>query len=42
VWLEALADWAKVMVGVVIPVLLAAAAIEVWVTPRIALLLFSH
>ncbi len=42
VWLEALADWAKVMVGVVIPVLLVAAAVEVWVTPRIALLLFSH
>jgi hypothetical protein len=42
VWLEALADWAKVMVGVVIPLLFIASAIEVWVTPRIALWMFSH
>jgi uncharacterized membrane protein SpoIIM required for sporulation/ABC-type transport system involved in multi-copper enzyme maturation permease subunit len=39
VWLESLADWCKVMVGAVIPLLFVAAAIEVWVTPRIALLL---
>jgi uncharacterized membrane protein SpoIIM required for sporulation/ABC-type transport system involved in multi-copper enzyme maturation permease subunit len=37
VWLEALADWAKVIVGVVAPLLLVAAVVEVWVTPRIAL-----
>lgn len=37
VWLVALADWAKVMVGVVIPLLIAAACIEVWVTPLVAL-----
>ena len=42
VWLEALADWAKVMVGVVIPALLVAAAIEVWVTPQIAFFVISH
>jgi uncharacterized membrane protein SpoIIM required for sporulation len=42
VWLEALADWAKIMVGIVIPLLLIAAMIEVWVTPRVALLLFTH
>ncbi len=37
VWLEALADWLHVMLGVVIPMLFVAAAIEVWVTPRLAL-----
>lgn len=42
VWLEALADWAKVMVGIVIPLLFVASTIEVWVTPRIALYLFTH
>ncbi len=39
VWLETLADWCKVMAGAVIPLLLVAAAVEAWVTPRIALLL---
>ena len=39
VWLAALADWAKLMAGVVMPLLLAAAAIEVWITPRIAILM---
>lgn len=39
VWLTALADWAKLMVGAVMPLLLAAAAIETWITPRIALLM---
>lgn len=41
VWLEALADWAKVMVGIVIPMLVVAALIEVLVTPRIALMVFG-
>jgi uncharacterized membrane protein SpoIIM required for sporulation len=41
VWLEALADWAKVMVGVVIPLLLLAAVVEVWITPRVALLILA-
>jgi uncharacterized membrane protein SpoIIM required for sporulation len=39
VWITTLADWCKVMVGAVIPMLFVAAAIEAWVTPRIALLL---
>ncbi len=42
VWLEALADWAKVMVGVVIPLLLLAAVVEVWITPRVALLILAQ
>ncbi|GAP15137.1 ABC-2 family transporter protein/Integral membrane protein DUF95 [Longilinea arvoryzae] len=37
--ISALADWAKIMVGLVIPLLLVGAAVEAWVTPRIALLL---
>jgi uncharacterized membrane protein SpoIIM required for sporulation/ABC-type transport system involved in multi-copper enzyme maturation permease subunit len=37
VWLGAVADWVKVMVGIVIPLLLVAALIETWVTPRLAL-----
>ena len=37
VWLEALADWAKVIVGVVIPLLFIAAMVEVWITPRVAI-----
>ncbi len=41
-WLEAVADWAKVMVGIVIPLLFVASAIEIWVTPRIALMILSH
>jgi len=34
-WLSAAADWAKVMVGLVLPLLLGAAALEVLLTPRI-------
>lgn len=40
-WLEALADCAKVMIGVVMPLLLAAALLEVLVTPRIAVWLLG-
>jgi ABC-type transport system involved in multi-copper enzyme maturation permease subunit len=40
-WLHALADWAKIMVGLVIPLLLGAALIEVLVTPRWAILLLG-
>ena len=37
-WYEqALADWAKVMIGLVIPLLIIAAIIEVWITPRVAM-----
>jgi uncharacterized membrane protein SpoIIM required for sporulation len=41
VWLAALADWAKVMVGLVIPLLIVASLVEVLVTPRIALMIFG-
>lgn len=41
VWLTTLADWFKVMLGVVLPLLLVAAAVEVWITPRIALWVFG-
>jgi ABC-type transport system involved in multi-copper enzyme maturation permease subunit len=40
VWITALGEWAKIMVGVVIPLLLVAAGVEAWITPRIAFLLF--
>ncbi|HWQ04951.1 MAG TPA: stage II sporulation protein M [Longilinea sp.] len=39
VWISALADWAKIIIGLVLPLLLIGAAIEAWITPRIALLL---
>lgn len=35
-WLRSFADWAKIMIGVVLPLLLAAAFMEVIVTPRVA------
>ncbi len=41
VWLSALADWAKVMAGIVVPLLIIAAFIEVLVTPQIALMVFG-
>jgi uncharacterized membrane protein SpoIIM required for sporulation len=40
VWLTAMGEWTKIMVSVVIPLLLVAAGLEAWVTPRIAYLLF--
>jgi ABC-type transport system involved in multi-copper enzyme maturation permease subunit len=40
VWITALGEWAKIMLGVVIPLLLVAAGVEAWVTPRVAYLLF--
>ena len=36
-WLQALGEWARVFVGLVIPLLLIAASLEVLVTPRVAL-----
>ncbi len=39
VWIVSIAIWTKIMAGVVIPLLLLAAAIEAWITPRLALLL---
>jgi uncharacterized membrane protein SpoIIM required for sporulation/ABC-type transport system involved in multi-copper enzyme maturation permease subunit len=40
-WLRSFADWAKIMVGVVLPLLLAAAFMEVIVTPRIAMMVLG-
>lgn len=41
VWLTTLADWAKVMVGIIIPILFLAAMVEAWITPRIAVLVLG-
>ncbi|TFH36159.1 MAG: hypothetical protein E4G99_05610 [Anaerolineales bacterium] len=38
-WIQALAEWARVGVGIVLPLLIAAAALEVFVTPRVAIAL---
>lgn len=40
-WLRSLADWAKVMLAVVIPLLAVAALIETWVTPQVAAMLIK-
>ncbi len=40
-WLSALADWVKVMLVLVIPLLLGAAILEVFVTPRMALMILG-
>jgi uncharacterized membrane protein SpoIIM required for sporulation/ABC-type transport system involved in multi-copper enzyme maturation permease subunit len=40
-WFTALAEWARVMIGLVIPLLAAAAAVEAFVTPRLAVLLLG-
>jgi uncharacterized membrane protein SpoIIM required for sporulation len=40
-WLGSLADWTRVMVALVLPLLLAAAVVEVFLTPRIAILIFG-
>jgi uncharacterized membrane protein SpoIIM required for sporulation len=39
VWIGSIAEWSRVIVGVVLPLLFLAAMIEAWVTPRIAFLL---
>ncbi len=41
VWLLSMADWTKIMLGFVIPLLLGAAILEIFVTPRVALLLLA-
>lgn len=41
-WLLSLADWSKVMVALVIPLLLGAAALEVLITPRVALAILAR
>lgn len=40
--LQSLADWAKIMLGLVVPLLLAAAVMEALVTPRIAIWLLTQ
>jgi uncharacterized membrane protein SpoIIM required for sporulation len=40
-WLRSLADWAKIMVGLVLPLLLGAALLEVFLTPRMIVLLLG-
>jgi len=40
-WVIALAKWAKILVGLVIPLFLGAALIEVFITPQIAVRLFG-
>ncbi len=40
-WLQALAEWARINLGLVVPLLAAAAALEVFLTPVIALRLLS-
>ena len=39
-WLHALADWARIMLALVLPILLGAAVLEVFVTPRLAVMIF--
>jgi uncharacterized membrane protein SpoIIM required for sporulation len=38
-WIRALAEWARIGVGIVLPLLIAAAALEVFITPRVAIAL---
>jgi uncharacterized membrane protein SpoIIM required for sporulation len=40
-WLFALAEWARISFGLVLPLLAGAAALEVFVTPRLAILLLT-
>jgi len=35
-WIAAFAEWARIMLGVVLPLLICAAALEVFLTPRVA------
>jgi len=40
-WLQAFGDWTKVIVGLVLPLLLGAALLEVFVTPKLVPLIFG-
>lgn len=40
-WLDALGRWARIMIGLVVPLLALAAALEVFITPRVALALLG-
>ncbi len=41
VWITSLGEWAKILVGIVVPLLFVAAAVEAWLTPRVAFWLFK-
>jgi uncharacterized membrane protein SpoIIM required for sporulation len=41
VFITSIAEWFKIFIGIVVPALLMAAAIEVWITPRIASLVLG-
>ncbi len=41
-WLRALAQWAQVLVGVVLPLFVVAAIAEAWLTPRVAIWVLAH
>ena len=41
-WIRTLADWTRIMLLVIVPLLLGAAFLEVYITPMIALKLFSQ
>jgi uncharacterized membrane protein SpoIIM required for sporulation len=41
-WLRSLADWAKIMVGIIIPLLFVAALVEVFITPQVAIWILSR
>jgi uncharacterized membrane protein SpoIIM required for sporulation len=40
-WISSLAEWARISLGFVLPLLIAAAVIEVFITPRITVWLLS-
>jgi uncharacterized membrane protein SpoIIM required for sporulation len=40
-WTTSLAEWARILIGIVLPLLIAAAFLEVFLTPRIAVWLLS-
>lgn len=40
VWIEEFAEWARVFTGVILPLIILAAALEIFLTPRIALLVY--
>lgn len=40
-WIRSLAEWVKIMLVIIVPLLMAAAFLEVFVTPRVALWLFD-
>ncbi len=40
-WLRAFAEWARISLALIVPLLLAAAALEVFVTPRVALMILG-